>query len=142
MLGQALFELQMYDPSLAWTDSEVRKWVESPKNASISAAKKRLVDVITKHYDKRAKTLKEEHPLGIQVHLETGVANGVLVARSISECAELIRRVVTRSLKFRIKATENGTYLVETVSDSIYRVMTNDSMLTNAFWNFYLSPSE
>ena len=34
---------------------------------------------------------------------------------------------------------ENGeyVYLVERISKSIYRVVTGDLMLTNAFWNYY-----
>jgi hypothetical protein len=38
------------------------------------------------------------HPLGLQVHLETRVAQGVLVVRSIPECAELLRRILTTKL--------------------------------------------
>lgn len=30
-------------------------------------------------YDRRAETLIKSHPLGLQVNLDTGVANGVLV---------------------------------------------------------------
>ena len=35
-------------------------------------------------YDRRAGTLMTSHPLGIQVNLATGVANGVLVVRAIA----------------------------------------------------------
>ncbi len=105
-----------------------------------------LVKTTREHYDRRAETLRESHPLGIQVNLDTGVANGVLVIRKVSDCAELIYRIVTRTLQFRIekKLIEKVEYhlLRETVSDSIFRVMTGDAMLTNSFWNFYLEPSE
>lgn len=43
-----------------------------------------------KFYDKRAKILREFHPLGLQIHLERGVANGVLIARSHKECTDLL----------------------------------------------------
>lgn len=33
-------------------------------------------------------------------------------------------------------------FLRETLTDSIFRVMTGDAMLTNSFWNFYLEPNE
>jgi len=138
-----LEQLRLYDSSLAWTNSKVQEWVTKPTGMDLTAAKETLASVMKTHYDKRAKVLKEDHPLGIQVQLETGVANGVLVARTLDECAELIRRVITRTLTFRIERTDAGTrYLKETITNSIYRVMTGDLMLTNAFWNFYLQPSE
>jgi hypothetical protein len=56
-------------------------------------------------YDRRARTLKVSHPLGIQVNLATGVANGVLVVRTIPHCAELLRRVVTNALEFELRET-------------------------------------
>jgi len=105
-----------------------------------------LIEKTREHYDTRARTLRESHPLGIQVNLDTGVANGVLVVRTIADCAELIYRIITKTLAFRIeeKAVGKVVYhlLRETVSDSVFRVMTGDAMLTNSFWNFYLEPSE
>lgn len=91
-------------------------------------------------YDKRAATLKDFHPLGLQVNLETGVANGVLVVRSVAACAELLYRVLTNSMEFSIREDRKTDcwHLVETVSDSIFRVVTKDHKITNCFWNFYL----
>jgi hypothetical protein len=69
-----------------------------------------------------------------------------LVVRTASDCAELIYRIVTRTLEFRIERKVVGSveyhFLRETVSDSVFRVMTGDAMLTNSFWNFYLDPFE
>jgi len=49
-------------------------------------------------------------------------------------------------LKFDLvtEKKESGEYLFlkERVSKSIFRVVTGDKILTNAFWNFYLNPSE
>lgn len=137
-------QLQLYAPALAWTDREVQSWIGAPHTINLGKAKERLIAIVKQRYDDRARVLKEEHPLGIQVQLETGVANGVLIVRTIQDCAELIRRVVTGSLEYRIEkySTESSApsayYLRETVSDSIYRVMSGDLMLANAFWNFYL----
>jgi hypothetical protein len=76
------------------------------------------------------------------VNLQTGVANGVLVARTIDQCVDLIRRILTRTLEFRIrKEIRDGrqyVYLQEVSTDCIFRVMTGNAMLTNSFWNFYL----
>lgn len=93
-------------------------------------------------YDRRAKTLKTTHPLGIQVNLATGVANGVLVVRTIPECAELLRRVVTNELEFEVKYDDTRWYLEEKISRCVYRVVSKDRKLTNCFWNFYRRPQD
>jgi hypothetical protein len=72
------------------------------------------------------------------------VANGVLVVRSVEDCARLVKRIVTRTLEFDLTEEAEGDFLAlrEKVSGSIYRVMTRNMMLMNSFWNFYLEPSE
>ena len=101
-----------------------------------------VVDSVRAHFDKRATTLKDSHPLGIQVDLQNGVSNGVLVVRSTESCAQLIRNIVLQSLEFRLEEADEGLVLREKISDCIFRVMSRDSMLTNTFWNFYLNPAE
>ena len=86
--------------------------------------------------------LRESHPLGIQVDLRTGVANGVLVVRSVGDCANLVRRIVTRTLEVDLEESKEYTVLREKISRCIYRVMTADAMLTNTYWNFYIDPAE
>jgi hypothetical protein len=95
-------------------------------------------------YDRRALTLREKHPLAIQVNLKTGVANGVLVVRDIPTCAKLIRRILTNALDFEVKddVKTNYWHLRETETSSIYRVVTKDPKLTNCFWNFYREKEE
>ncbi len=90
-------------------------------------------------YDGRASTLKDYHPLGLQVHLETGVAHGVLVVRSVPQCAELLRGVLTNDLKLTVEDHRRDKiwYLIERISGCAYRVVTQDTKLTNCFWNFY-----
>jgi len=46
-------------------------------------------------YNERANTFKN-HPLGIQINLDTGVANGVLVVRTIDTCAKLLYNIFHR----------------------------------------------
>ena len=142
-----LFEqLRIFEPDAAWKDASVRAWLDSPECLDLTKLKERLSKSISNHYDRRASMLREDHPLGIQVNLDTGVANGVLVVRSPGDCAELIYRIITKDLQFALsaKTVDGREYILlkEIVSDSIYRVMTGDEMLTNAFWNFYLEPSE
>lgn len=87
-------------------------------------------------------TLRESHPLGVQVNLATGVANGALVVRTVGDCARLVRRIVTRTLESGVSEENGSTVLREVISNSVFRVATGDMMLSNAFWNFYLESSE
>ncbi len=137
-----LEQLRIFDPTSAWRDGEVRDWCQEPSKASAAMIRGRLGVKVKEHYDKRANTLKESHPLGIQVNLATGVANGVLVVRKVDKCAELVRGILTGTLEFDLEETSAYTALREQISGCIFRVMTADAMLTNTFWNFYLNPAE
>jgi hypothetical protein len=92
------------------------------------------------NFEKRAKTLREVHPLSLQVHLESGVANGVLVVRSVNDCAEILCRLLTNSLKFSLEQDQNQgcTMLKEEISQSPFRAVSNYEKMANSFWNFYL----
>jgi hypothetical protein len=138
-----LKQLQLAKAPIAWEDRQVRQWLDDIQAADESAIRAMLVDVTKSQYDKRADLLKNVHPLGIQVHLERGIANGVLVVRNLDDCARIIRRVLLNELEFTVEEkNEFGRdyiLLRETVSGSVFRVMTGDAKLTNSFWNFYLN---
>jgi hypothetical protein len=93
------------------------------------------------NFDKRASTLKSAHPLSLQVHLESGVANGVLVVRTPEECAEVLHNLLTNSLSFVIEADQKNkcTVLRERISKSPFRAVSDHEKLANSFWNFYLA---
>lgn len=90
-------------------------------------------------YNKRAGTLRESHPLAIQVNLDTGVANGVLVVRRVEDCARLLRSILTNAMEFDLQEDDRARmwYLRERVSGCVFRVVSRDRKLTNCFWNFY-----
>lgn len=105
-----------------------------------------LSEVECYHYDKRAETIKKKHPLSMQVVLETGVANGVLVVRKPNECADLLHAILTNNMEFKIETitlpkenelgiVESYTVLIEKISESPYRIVTHQERLTNSFWN-------
>jgi hypothetical protein len=89
-------------------------------------------------YDSRARTLRDRHPLGIQVNLENGVANGVLVVRDARTCADLLSAILTKAMKFSIEQDEAAWYLRERISGCVFRVVTKNVKVSNCFWNFYL----
>lgn len=98
------------------------------------------------NFDRRADLLKR-HPLSMQVDLQSGVANGVLVIRSLEKCAELLYRILTNQMKFTTKhivyedearrQQEGYTILEEDISGSPFRVVTDQERLTNSFWNLF-----
>ncbi len=98
-------------------------------------------------FDRRARTITSQHPLAMQVHLESGVGNGVLVVRDADQCARLLRGMLTNDMQFSIEPKEEtihgekvrrGTILKEVISQSTFRYVTLHPLLSNAFWNFYL----
>lgn len=138
--------LRIFNPDLAWKDEEIQRIIANRSSVSTKRLINRLYEIVENYYDNRATDLKERHPLGIQVNLRSGVANGVLVARSIHECVMLIREIMLNTLSYKIerdpsdkkgKVLENYIYLKEARTNSIYRVKTGNELLTNSFWNFY-----
>jgi hypothetical protein len=89
------------------------------------------------NFDKRATTLIKYHPLGLQIEIASGTANGVLVVRDLAECASLLEALLLNTVKFKIIEEDFGTALVESISQSRFRVVTNDPILTASFWNFF-----
>lgn len=137
----ALGQLQIFAPEAAWKEADVRRWITEPDKADQAAVRKRLGTAIRTHYDKRAKTLQDTHPLGIQVNLGNGVANGVLVARDVEQCSDLIVRVLTNTLELDLESKVldglRYLYLKERQTNSVFRVVSGDALLTLAFWNHY-----
>jgi hypothetical protein len=87
--------------------------------------------------DKRADTFRLDHPLGLQIDHDTGVAHGILVARTPIRCAELLRSILLNTLDLRIRH-ESGLYLLEEhTTGSILRVITDDALLTHTFWTYF-----
>lgn len=90
------------------------------------------------NFDKRANLLRERHPLSMQVDLQFGVANGVLVVRKPRECTELLYRILSNDMEFTIKHSKEGfTALEENISKSPFRIVTDYERLTNSFWNLF-----
>lgn len=138
-----LENLQFYYPEGAWVNKAVKKWTTYPESLNENNERQKAIDMLFKKasdkYNKRANSLKEKHPLGLQVNLENGVANGVLVVRSLDQCAKLLKRIILNKMKFKIEKNKAGMIkLREIISNSVYRVVTGDEVLTNSFWNFYL----
>ncbi|MBE0448322.1 MAG: hypothetical protein IBX64_09545 [Actinobacteria bacterium] len=154
-------ELQAYDPNFEETINEFHEelaeyrkkqpfslWQEKEDKFKdqIKEVFERMYRILTiaefHNFEKRARTLREIHPLALQVDLKTGVTNGVLVVRNVEDCAGLLHRILINSLTFTIKHIVKGasgiTVLEEDISRCPFRAVTDYEKLTNSFWNFYL----
>lgn len=89
----------------------------------------------TEELEKRAKTFKDFHPLGLQVGLYDGVARGVIVVRTPEECSKILYKILTNSLDVVIKYEQHGLVLREKETNSVIRVMTGWGVLAHCFWN-------
>jgi hypothetical protein len=137
-----LLETASFDPYFQVIGNEEEVFV-ADKN--LSEVKMKMCAILAQAekalFDGRAKSLQKSHPLAVQVQLKTGVANGVLVVRSKPHCAELIRHLLTNSCEFAFdnKGEKGILCLLERISNSPYRVVTENSTVSNAFWSRYLS---
>jgi hypothetical protein len=95
-------------------------------------------------FNSRANLLRDIHPLGLQVNLNSGVANGVVVVRNPKEAAEMLYRSITNSHTYSIDESkiENVIKINETVTGSTVRVVSTDQFLTKAFWSNYLETKD
>lgn len=142
---EVLLELLcIFDPSLIWNKDEtlIRNAINDHSIVEEGQLFDKLCEVAKRQYNKRAETLQEKHPLGIQINLNTGVANGVLVVREIPDCIKLLKSIILNTFTFKIdKVGQEGNpellVLKEHNTGSIYRVMTYNQLLTSTFWNFY-----
>jgi hypothetical protein len=78
------------------------------------------------------------HPLTRLVEFKTGLVNGALVTRKPSDVVTLLDRLFTNMMEFdlEIKPGSNGYYLLnERLTGTAYRVITDDRLLTETFWN-------
>jgi hypothetical protein len=139
-------ELEVYEGRRVWRSIPDTKLIEQLRRMQ-GAGLERLCRIIAlseaRIYDRRARTLQKSHPLAIQVNLGTGVANGVLVVRTVEDCARLLRCVLTNTMEFNlIDSTQDRMwYLTERISQCPYRAVSKDRKLTNCFWNFYRKPT-
>jgi len=140
---QMLLDFAMsLNPTVAWDNRQVRGWIDSDNESQYEKIYEFVIELMIKHYNKRANTLSRIHPLGVQVHLEDGVANGVLVARTVEQCSKLVRQILLNELDFDIERDQvdgdERILLREKMTNSVFRVVSSDKVLTTAFWNHYL----
>jgi len=83
----------------------------------------------------RALIFRDVHPLSLQTSPSDGVARGVIVTRTVSDTARVVKGILLGNLTFEIVEDEHNWLLVDQVTRSPVRVVTKDHLLTTAFWS-------
>jgi hypothetical protein len=81
---------------------------------------------------------RDSHPLTRLVEFKTGIVNGAMVTHKVDEVVDLLDRIFTNRMEYDL-ALKEGTdayYLLrERVTQATVRVVTDNKLLTEAFWN-------
>lgn len=89
-------------------------------------------------HEQKSRFYKEIHPLVRLIHFETGIAVGSIVTDSESLVSELIFRLFQNKMEYELEHTKPGYLKVnEVLTGSTVRLQTNDTLLTETFWNHY-----
>lgn len=159
------FDLRYFDPTMSAADSHEDKglieclMVKSARmliystgdkdsfGKDVEAAMALCLGKPTIFYCKengRAAFFKNVHPLSRLVNFESGVAGGVIVCGTEQEVINIVHRVFTNTMEYRIdrKKDDNGEYrdyylLKEASTDSVVRIQTDSKLLSTIFWNSY-----
>lgn len=91
-------------------------------------------------FEARAKLFREVHPLALQVILSTGVLNGILVVRSVEQCAKILADIVRNVLDLELTKDEQNYRLVERTTGSTVRVVSRHQLVRYAFERHYQTP--
>jgi hypothetical protein len=92
--------------------------------------------------EQRQKFYREVHPLSRLIFFETGVAVGAMVTTKTDDVSELLDRLFENEMEFSLVQPEGKPgylQLVEKLTQSVVRLQTNDTLLSEAFWNYYRS---
>jgi len=81
---------------------------------------------------------KEVHPLSRIVDFNTGVANGAIITDELEKVIEILCRIFENKMEYYLEQYRRGYFrLKEKLTDSVYRLQTNDKLLTDTFWHNY-----
>jgi transcriptional regulator with XRE-family HTH domain len=125
--------------------SQYREWLDFCKKSEHSKIKIKefresiisalVANAIT--FERRARLFREIHPLALQVILSTGVLNGILVVRTVEQCAKILTQLIKNDLKLQFLKDANNYRLIEKETESTVRVISRNRLLLNAFSMHY-----
>jgi len=84
------------------------------------------------------KFYRDAHPLMRLVHFDTGIVNGAMITHNVDVAIELLARFLSARMEYdldRKPGTERYYLLKERLTGSTVRIVTDDRLLTETFWN-------
>jgi len=88
--------------------------------------------------DRRHRFYRDVHPLSRLIEFETGVAVGAMVTDKLNEVSELLYRIFENRMQYELEQPKpDYLRLKERLTGSVVRLQTNDTMLSETFWNYY-----
>ena len=91
-------------------------------------------------HDQRARFYRDVHPLSRLIDFKTGVAVGAMVTDTTEDVKELLYRLFENKMNYCIEHPKKGYLrLKESLTNSVVRLQTNNRMLTETFWNHYMT---
>lgn len=148
LVGQIWADFDLYgETDRLKTDNEkaeYRRWldkaIQKEADLRLPSFRAEIIKILVAtavNFEKRAHVFREVHPLALQVILSSGVLNGILVVRSIDECAEILYALIHNSLNLEVQKDELNYRLVEKLTKSTIRVISRHQLIQNAFESFY-----
>ena len=89
---------------------------------------------------KKTNFYRDVHPLARLIDFRSGVAVGAIVTDKVGDVAELLSRIFTNRMEYRLDhhpSRPGFLKLFEKLTDSVVRLQTNDELITETFWNNY-----
>jgi hypothetical protein len=91
-------------------------------------------------HGKKTNFYRDVHPLARLIDFRSGVAVGAIVSDEVSQVAELLSRIFENRMEYRLEHHPKRLgylKLIETLTNSVVRLQTDDDLLTRTFWNNY-----
>lgn len=83
---------------------------------------------------------REKHPLLRLIEFKTGIVNGAIVTNNAKHVTYLLDRILSNKMEYDFQKKANTTnyfLLKERITQSTVRVITDNKLLTETFWNNY-----
>ncbi len=85
-----------------------------------------------------ARMFRDIHPLSRLTDVRFGVAVGAMVTTDERQVPEILRRLFSGEMEYRLERRDSGGFVVrEVLSGSAVRTVTADRMIRETFWNYY-----
>jgi hypothetical protein len=91
--------------------------------------------------EQRSRFYRDVHPLSRLIDFSTGVAVGAIVTDKVEQVSEMLFRIFSNKMEYILEKKDTGSLrLKENTTESVVRLQTSDTLLSETFWNHYHNP--